>query len=724
MALDKLKYTYQDPSKVSQLNVDDVLNVTNTINTTTLNTTTVNSKAEVISPAIGTSIALTTKPNNQQTSDLIQNQNLLGTPASGINAAGHMYFGSSSVANSFYSHSIAIISATALSSTIATYTLNINFQFVASGSYITVVNMLPSYFNGTFIVQSVSGSGNIYTYTVYNSAGTFIPGGVATTLGQTRPHSVVSITSPTPYQVPLSIRGHASQSYSLTEWQNSSGTNLARMDNAGNLQLTALWPNRIQDAALTGAQIVPVSNTSNLFNSSGMLIRALGANQQALTVRSSFTVFTITAATANGTTITYTTSSDPNFIYAGMGVTITGVVSTGNLSATAGTGFNLTGATIASVTGSQFTITNSLVDTYTSGGVATATTTGDIQQWQNGNSSVVARVTSAGGAAFTGNTVISGGLLVQGNYGGTNTMAIANNQNIIGLTITANSTQTANLQEWRNNSGGLLAYVTSTGSSFFGGNVISNGNYYGLGLMDPNSSGAYIAMNSNTNNTINTGVLRIRPRAANGLPLVIQSTNTSGSITAAIANGTTITYTTNVAGFLVAGQSITITGVVSSGNPGATSGSGFNLTSATIATVSPTQFTVTNSLVDTYTSGGSLVVAPTADLTQWQDQNGNIRAYINNVGAFVSNQLIGTAGYLYSVAPASFGSNGLNNTYQVQVVNGTAARIGLMVQGAASQSADLMQWQNSSSTVLSAIDIAGNFTKGDGDQLLLAGQIF
>ena len=569
MALDKLKYTYQDPARVSELNVDGTLNVTNTINTATLNTTTVNSKAEVISPAIGTSIALTTKPNNQQTSDLIQNQNLLGTPVSGINAAGHMYFGSSSITNSFYANSIAIISATALSSTIATYTLNINFQFVASGSYITVINMLPSYFNGTFIVQSVSGSGNIYTYTVYNSAGTFIPGGVATTLGQTRPHSVVSITSPTPYQVPLSIRAHSSQTYSLTEWQNSAGTMLARIDGGGNLQISAIRPTSIQDAALTGAAIIPQSNTSNLLNSTGMLIRSIGANQQALTVRSTFSVFTITAATANGTTITYTTSSDSNYIYVGMRATITNVVSTGNVSATAGSGFNLINATIASVVGQQFTITNSLVDTYTSGGTATATTTADIQQWQN-------------------------------------------------------------------SAGTVLAYITGTGGAQFGSNINIAGAVLADQLADRATSGTFLTMNGSAGNTINTGTARIRSRAATGLPLTIQSANTSGLITAATANGTTITYTSNVSVFIVAGQSVTILGVVSTGNPGATAGSGFNLTNATVATASGTQFTVTNALVDTYTSGGSLTVAPTADLTQWQDANSSVVARITGNGSFTA----------------------------------------------------------------------------------------
>jgi hypothetical protein len=615
MALDKLKYTYQDPSKVSQLNVDDVLNVTNTINTATSN-----SKASIISPD-ATNVGLTLRSPALPIFDLQQSRSSSNVITSGLNPAGQIFIGTSprTGADTLY----AWTSASSLSSTVATFTHGSTLQLAIPGQTITMVGFTPSYFNGTFLVTSVSGTSGAYTYTVYNSAANFIFPGAHTILGYCRPTAAFTSVATTPFTVPMVVQGAPTHSTNLQEWQSSTGSRLASMNNSGSLTILALHPARIQDAALTGAQLLPVSNTPNLLNSSGMVIRALGANQQAFIARSSFSAYTITAATANGTTITYTTTGDTQFIYVGMGVTITGVVSTGNVSATAGTGFNLTGATIASVTGQQFTITNSLVDTYTSGGTATATTTADIQQWQNGNSSVVARIGYSGGFTASGNTWLQGGLLVQGNYGGTNTMAISNNQDIVGLTIKANSTQTNNLLELR-------------------------------------------------------------------------------------------------------------------------------------------------------------------------DPNNNLVTYFGSAGQIVSNQTIGSAGYMYAVQPASFGSNGLNNTYQVQVINGTAARIAFMIKGAASQTgnltewqdsnsnvialintsaefrgaglvnlisyqnsrflpdnagalintnivgnvglrvqntnasatADLQQWQNSSGTVLSKIDIVGNFSKGDGDQLVLASQVF
>ena len=100
MALDKLKYTYQDPAKVSELNVDDVLNVTNTINTTTINSSSINvnngivvnsvsSKIETISP-IASNVGLTIKGATAQTANLQEWQNSVGTAIAKIDNLGNL----------------------------------------------------------------------------------------------------------------------------------------------------------------------------------------------------------------------------------------------------------------------------------------------------------------------------------------------------------------------------------------------------------------------------------------------------------------------------------------------------------------------------------------------------------------------------------------------------------------------------------------------------------
>jgi hypothetical protein len=88
MALDKLKYTYQDPARVSELNVDNVLNVTNTINTGNINVTNINAKSETISPT-SSIVGLTIKGAISQTTDLQQWQNNSGTVLSKIDSLGN-----------------------------------------------------------------------------------------------------------------------------------------------------------------------------------------------------------------------------------------------------------------------------------------------------------------------------------------------------------------------------------------------------------------------------------------------------------------------------------------------------------------------------------------------------------------------------------------------------------------------------------------------------------
>ena len=79
---------------------------------------------------------------------------------------------------------------------------------------------------------------------------------------------------------------------------------------------------------------------------------------------------------------------------------------------------------------------------------------------------------------------------------------------------------------------------------------------------------------------------------------------TSGILTAVPTNATTDgTYITYVANnTFAAGQTVTITGIVSTGNTGGTAGLGFNLVNAVIYDSSTTQFRVANTLSDTFTS--------------------------------------------------------------------------------------------------------------------------
>jgi hypothetical protein len=89
--------------------------------------------------------------------------------------------------------------------------------------------------------------------------------------------------------------------------------------------------------------------------------------------------------------------------------------------------------------------------------------------------------------------------------------------------------------------------------------------------------------------------------------------STTNSISAATATGTgVITYTTSTDHGLVTGQLVTVTGVLSTGNPSGTANTGFNRNLLACTVLSTTQFTLAVSLTDTRTSGGTMTMSSSA----------------------------------------------------------------------------------------------------------------
>jgi hypothetical protein len=116
---------------------------------------------------------------------------------------------------------------------------------------------------------------------------------------------------------------------------------------------------------------------------------------------------------------------------------------------------------------------------------------------------------------------------------------------------------------------------------------------------------------------------------------------TSAAITNVSSNGTTITYTANNS--FTAGKKVSITGIV----PGQ-----YNLTNATIATASSTQFTITNSATGTYQYGGLAIMTDAGN--RIQIDKGTISAY-DSTG--LTTQIIGdgSAAYTFKTTSANIG---------------------------------------------------------------------
>jgi hypothetical protein len=97
------------------------------------------------------------------------------------------------------------------------------------------------------------------------------------------------------------------------------------------------------------------------------------------------------------------------------------------------------------------------------------------------------------------------------------------------------------------------------------------------------------------------------------MAIVTLSSSSTASISSASATGTSvITYDTSTAHGLVTGQLVTITGVLSTGNPSGTAGVAFNQTNVACTVTSTTQFTVAVVLTDTRTSGGAMNMSSSA----------------------------------------------------------------------------------------------------------------
>jgi hypothetical protein len=94
----------------------------------------------------------------------------------------------------------------------------------------------------------------------------------------------------------------------------------------------------------------------------------------------------------------------------------------------------------------------------------------------------------------------------------------------------------------------------------------------------------------------------------------------------------------------------------------------------------------------------------TANLQEWQDSSGAVIASVSAVGRL---------DIVTAQTAARFGADtGTFSKVHVTVASGDTTQRGLVVKGAASQTANLQEWQNSAGTVLTRVDAAGVISIG------------
>ena len=373
--------------------------------------------------------------------------------------------------------------------------------------------------------------------------------------------------------------------------------------------------------------------------------------------------------------------------------------------------------------------------------IGAASQTANLQEWQNSASTAVASITPLGIMQVPQiNSVLSGKAFMQTN-GDTNgfllnTNALANK----GLVIRASPSQTANLQEWQNSAGTALSWVGSNGSIVSQGTIYVNGNSIidvygttsGTRIRSTISANAVVLTSFgnanqtgdmfqlvNSSSTVLSGVNAAGQIYAGTTASVVGSTTTALT-SAAYTSATVAVFTYGGTSLVQAGQTVTVAGV---------SGGTYNGTWV-VSAVTSTTFTVLGSgFTNVAGTGGTFAlsavgsfVAGTAAITPLvvqgaASQTANIQEWQNSAGAVISR--VTSSGSYLTVARLSAGST-TTATANINSYISSPSLIGIIVQGAASQTADLQQLQTSAGTILGGANALAQIYTGSTSPILVA----
>ena len=324
-----------------------------------------------------------------------------------------------------------------------------------------------------------------------------------------------------------------------------------------------------------------------------------------------------------------------------------------------------------------------------------ASQTADLQQWQDSNGTALAKITATGDTTF-GYTYISGVRDVNATGAYINMQSAdgvllntrsASNRGII---IKGAASQTADLQQWQNSAGTKLAWINSNGSAEFvqGGVAITGGS----SLLVSNDIYSVYGKIS-TGNGVATPLGQITTVAG--------SASTIGLVVRGVAS-----QTANLQEWQDSAGTVFVK--IDSNGHLYTSNKGIYLNSSYVGN---TRFFINSSAT---TMIGAIIkgaASQTANLTEWQDSAGTAQTVISSSGRITSKQRMSIG---FPVATALFDAhNNFSN-------DSDATRVIIIARAAASQTADLQQWQNSAGTVLARINSAGSII-GTSDLFLTGG---
>jgi len=535
----------------------------------------------------------------------------------------------------------------------------------------------------------------------------------------------------------LTIKGGSSQSRDLTDWENNSGTILVDISDVGNVGI---------GTTTTGAGLQVVALTST---TTGAIIQGASSQSNDLTDWEN----------SAGTVLSYVDSSG---VLHGNGSGLTNVSGTDNTKVPLAGGTMTGQLTINDVTTNPLAINTSQLVVATTGNVGVGTTSpaSMLHVGVDPTASSHYGLASLGGGAFDG---------VTGAYFGSGTTPNSHGTVIAENTAATYTGDLANFQvggysKFTISNGGLVTAPQFYGTAGVGFLLNSGGSHWGtledagtdvwaLGYGNTGASTPVLVWNA-------TGTVGIGTTAPGAQLEVDTSIATNkGSIIKGFASqsadltewqnssGTVLSSVDSAGGFH--GNGAGITNIAASSvdwtHPGtigsATPNTGAFTTLTTTGTVGIGTTAPANTL-SVVSAGPTIASFLAVNDGEWAAINvqGQYSGQINLGGSSLGNtnvsadgntlsldSWIGIAANNHAGQIAQFGtSNSSLNSYfnghvgvgttapssQLQVVASTAATTGQIIQGAASQSNDLTDWENSAGTVLALISSSGNVGVG------------
>lgn len=294
-------------------------------------------------------------------------------------------------------------------------------------------------------------------------------------------------------------------------------------------------------------------------------------------------------------------------------------------------------------------------------------------------------------------------------------MVTSSDAGYAGLIVRGAVTQTANLQEWQNDAGSILARVASNGYIYAPG-LVSTGT--------PASSGFVRLANAENIAWRNAANSADYTFGVNGSNQLVSTAPIWVNIDGAILYGrggsaqarTVLTYNGSNEYLDLSSNGSVKLRLTSS--YGAQFGA-YSLTGGTNEKLRVNSPVTVDNLANTMITASATTAKPlviqglasqTANLQEWQSSTGTVSSAIAADGDIVSTEQISVG----NLTPLS--------GVRMSVYTNTDVK-GLVVRGSGSQTANLQEWQNSSGTVLGSVKSDGSLVVGSGNQYLSAANL-